>query len=147
MKAPKMIVLYITTWQGISIGAEHYYGKIILIDSMWKDITLENIEEYGIDTFGENIRLEKELTFKDCENLDKKDGGHTYKRAFKIGINSKSDRFDTIKEITEHGIKFWKEYCSKNNIKTPFISLFHGEKTEDTVILTSDELENKNEKL
>ena len=133
MKEPRMIVLNMTSWAGISIGAEHIYGKMILVSPQWKDINFENIEEWGINTFGEEIKLRKELSLKECKVLDKKDSGyglnlHSMEREFKLGAKPKSDRFNTIEEIVEHGVKFWLDYCKEHNCDVPFIALYEGDK-------------------
>ena len=73
--------LEITSWEGISWGAEHYYGKLIL----------------NTDTYDE-IELQQVMTIKYGKELDKKDNGHgIWERAARR--KETTGRFKTKKSI------------------------------------------------
>ena len=103
----QLVVLNITSWEGISLNAEHSYGNIILVN--WTGIDFDNIEEFGINTFGEEVKLERVLSRKDCVKLDKKDGGTSLQKMFDLRETVMTNRFDTIDQITEEGIRYWKD--------------------------------------
>jgi hypothetical protein len=90
----KSAFLDITSFTYIgSIGAEHYYGKIIFTD--------KSIERFD---------LQHPLTQKEAIHLNKKDGDikifHRYKRG------ELSDRFETENDVINYGIKLFKEKYS-----------------------------------
>ncbi len=124
----QLVVLNITSWIGISSGAEHVYGNIILVDQKGK--TLDNIEGFSVSTFGRTVKLEKILTEKECAEFDRKDRGVSYTRRFKLG-EVKSARFNTIEEITKAGVEYYKNL----ELDVPFISLRKGDKFKETVII------------
>ena len=125
-----LIVLNIICWYGISAGATHYYARIIFVSRA--DVTLDNIREFDIATFGEWIELKRVRTRKECEKLDFCDGGDSHRREFDSGKPVETARFDSIDQITQAGILYWRglEY------NVPFISLKAGKKFPQTVINT-----------
>ena len=124
-----LVALNITSYCGISLDAEHYYGHLILIRS--PRITTKNINNYG--SSGEPIKLERPITREMALHLNKKDG--------EIGICTThrpgeiSDRFNTTEELTDFAIKEYK----KLNLDVPFISLYRDRKFKETVIIQPED--------
>jgi hypothetical protein len=97
-----MIILHlkISSWIG-SIGATHYYGRIIFPGQpMLRD--------------KEDIELEFKLSQSDAEKLNRKEYTYApnYRSTYQVGEWSK--RFDTKEEIKIAGIKYYKEHLQQN---------------------------------
>jgi len=86
MNREKYVVLEISSWQGMSLGAEHYYGKLV----GEKD---DNYIKY---------ELEKIMSKKDAERLSKKDD-------WKYKEGRGTSRFENEDEIREIAIKEWQK--------------------------------------
>ena len=84
MTSNQIVYLEITSWYGISIGAEHYYGKLS-----------------GSDTV---VELERTLTSRQAKELNKKDSMKYLKEGSKTG------RFDTKEEIIEVALFEYKKH-------------------------------------
>jgi len=84
------VYLQITSWAGVSIGAEHSYGELCGYNGK-EDQTIE---------------LKKALTREDARLLNKKDS--TYGRLWKEGELTK--RFNTEEEIIKIAKKEWKKH-------------------------------------
>jgi hypothetical protein len=82
MRIDNVVYLVITSWQGISLGAEHYYAKL-------------KGDAYGEYT---TYDLHKVMTEEDAEILRKKDDWRHYK------AGSLTDRFNTKEEARESAI-------------------------------------------
>ena len=117
-----IVVLYITSWRGISFNAEHYYGKLIKVES--EKINIENVHDWSLRGF-DDVELKKKLTQKEAEELNEKDSylGSRYEEGYE------SNRFNSIKEVTEAGIKAFKEM----ELKCDFVSLLEGDRFSGTV--------------
>jgi len=129
----KLVILNITSWVGQCGDAEHVYGHLILCDI--EDVTVDNIEEWGVSSMGESIELRRPLTLELAKVLDKKSGGHSNQRALRLVTEEpkfaeenpdygKTNKFDTFDEVVKIAIEKWKEL----DINCPFISLYEGEK-------------------
>lgn len=130
-----LAILNITSWAGQCSNAEHVYGKLILCERA--GVTVENVDEHNVKYLGEVIEIQQPLTLKMAKLLDKKDGGNSYQRAYRICKENPdvkeraefygyTDRFDTFDEVVRAGVAKWKEL----DINCPFISLYEGEKYE-----------------
>ena len=88
------VYLEITTWQGLSIGAEHYYGKLCGYNK------------------GEHISVElkKVMTREDARILNKKDSAHCWEEG------ETTDRFDTEEGIKKIARKEWKKHFPQAKI-------------------------------
>jgi hypothetical protein len=84
----KFVFIEITSWQGISLGATHYYGKLKGYD--------DNNEVLFID-------IEKPLGEKEAKKLSKKDD-FTYREG------TLTARFDSKQEVIDIAIEKWKTY-------------------------------------
>ena len=84
----KFVVLEITSWQGMSLGATHYYGK------------LKGYDERGDALF---VDIEKPLTEKESKRLSEKDDC-TYR------AGTLTSRFDSKQEIIDIAMDKWKTY-------------------------------------
>jgi hypothetical protein len=129
---PCLCVLNITSWAGYSIGATHFYGKLVLVkqctDPDYGLITLDTIEDWSPS--GEEIELKKVLTIKDAKLLDEKEGGHGWEGSVRRG-RMLSNKFNSIEEVIKFGIKKYKQL----KLNCDFISLYEGEKFKETVII------------
>jgi len=134
-KKINLAILNITSWAGYCSGATHVYGKLILCES--SNVTINNIEEYNVNYLGDVIELYQPLTEELAKKLDKKDGGKTYQRAYKLASENpeltkdseyygSTNKFDTFDEVVRAGVLKWREL----DIDCPFISLYEGEKYE-----------------
>lgn len=88
--------LTITTWQGISAGAEHYYGIIEFWDI---DKTLKSIEVWHY------------ISEEEAKNLREKD-------QLQVGYSSgdKSTRFETEEEVIKRAISQFRGISKKYNL-------------------------------
>ena len=84
----KIVYLVISSWTGISIEAEHFYGKLIFRDKY------ETIQE---------IELKRKLSLKEAKLLDKKDDCHTWQ------ILRETERFNSTNDIQKLAIKTYKK--------------------------------------
>jgi len=130
-----LAILNITSWAGQCPDATHVYGKLILCESA--GVTVDNVQEYSVKHLGEGIEIQRPLTEKLAKELDRKSGGKSYQRAFRLVTENPemreemeyygyTDKFDTFDEVVSAGVAKWKEL----NIDCPFISLYEGEKYE-----------------
>lgn len=87
------IVLEISTWCGMSFGAEHYYG------------TLKGYIK------GEMVHrdIEKTLTVKEANYLSKKDD-------WKYKVGNKTNRFTSKDEIRKIALKEWKKLFPNGSV-------------------------------
>jgi len=93
-------VLEITSWQGLSLGATHYYAHLKYYD--------EN-GEYQNDeiTFTLNKQEAEKLSLKDRFALE---SWMAYKEGQETG------RFDSRKKAIKHGIKRFRQLANENDI-------------------------------
>jgi len=99
MPKPKIVFLDITTWSGISIGAEHYYGKL---------------KEHGGNY--KSVELEWPMSQKMATYLNKKDrtrSGDSYD-CYKKGCPTV--RFDTEQEVKDWALEVWKEHFPDHDL-------------------------------
>ena len=82
--------LDISTWEGMSFDATHYYGKL-----------------YNGD---EVVQVERRLSKKDADKLNEKDKCCTYKDGMT------TDRFDFEEDIIEFSKKIYKGRFPKSNV-------------------------------
>ncbi len=92
-KRLKFVYLEITSWVGLSIGAEHYYGKLIISGTREK-----------------SVDLTKKLSDRECFYLNKKDSLSGIIR-WKAGQTTK--RFNTEADLERLAIKIWKKKYPK----------------------------------
>ena len=131
---PCLCVLNITSWQGISIGTTHFYGKLTLVeqcsDPDFGLITIDNIEDWRPG--GEEIELKKKMTLEDAKIKDKKDNGKTWQyNVMRNPSKILTQGFNSIDEITKFAIKKYK----RMKLECDFISLYEWEKFKDTQII------------
>jgi hypothetical protein len=130
-----LAILNITSWAGQCSDATHVYGRLILCERA--GVTVDNVQEHSVKYLGEGIEIQRPLTEKLAKELDKKSGGKSYQRAFRLVTENPemrekmeyygyTDRFDTFPELVSAGVAKWKEL----DIDCPFISLYEGEKYE-----------------
>ena len=115
MKKDKIVELEITSWQGVSLGAEHYYGKL---------------RGYFDDDFV-SVEVEAKMTQRQAVALGKKDDWHHYK------AGSMTSRFDTKEEVETTAILTFKD-------KFPNASVLlkgHWAAHEPKKCLSADDLE------
>ncbi len=94
MNHNQVVYLDITSFSGVSIGAEHYYGKLVCSGDEYK-----------------TIELEKKLTSRQAKELNKKDGYGSVFRA-----DSLTGRFDTEQEIISLAIVEYKKHFPEAKI-------------------------------
>lgn len=97
MKKKKISILHleITSWQGISIGATHYYGRIT----------------FPFEEKEKDIELGFQLTETDVRNLNRKERDFyalSYRTRYHVG--ERSIRFDTQEEIKKVAIEYYGEH-------------------------------------
>jgi hypothetical protein len=130
-----LAILNITSWAGQCSDATHVYGELILCERA--GVTVDNVQEHSVKYLGEGIEIQRPLTEKLAKELDKKSGGKSYQRAYRLVTENPemreemeyygyTDRFDTFDEVVSAGVAKWKEL----DINCPFISLYEGEKYE-----------------
>lgn len=100
----KIVFLNITSWVDISIGAEHYYGSL-------------NKKTPGPGWKDKRVNVQRELSKKEAEELNKKDGSRF--RLYEAG--DKTDRFKTKEAVIRAAKKqFRKEFPrAKYLMQTP----------------------------
>lgn len=79
------VFLEVSSWQGVSIGAEHYYGKLVRYSPY------------------HTVELEYRLTEKQAAEFSKKDD-------WKYKAGDKCSRFDTVDEVVKLGIAQYKDF-------------------------------------
>ena len=89
MKQPKMAYLVISSWIGVGIGAEHFYGKITFRSTS------------RVDT--REKELKRKLSLNEAKALDKKDGCHTWR------VLRETERFNSSDDIRKLAIKTYKK--------------------------------------
>lgn len=132
-KKPCLAILNITSWSGLCADAEHVYGTLVICTD--PEVTIDNVEEYSVSCCRLKHELYKEITFAQAKLLDEKDGGVHFRRAWKAG-NKRTTRFNEFAEVECVAIEKWKEL----SLDCPFISLYHGEKYDGTIILMPGDL-------
>lgn len=130
-----LMVLNITSWAGQCADAEHIYGDLILCEN--ERVTVDNVKDYNVRYLGQKIKIRRPLTEKLARELDRKSGGKSYQRAFRLVTENPelreaseyygyTDRFNTFDEVVSAAVAKWKEL----DINCPFISLYEGDKYE-----------------
>ncbi len=84
--------LNITSWEGISIGAEHYYGKLTWPESDWSGYELQHI-----------------LTSREAAYLNKKVGAMGMSVAYKAG--EEHPGFGSEAAVRKAALEKYKEQC------------------------------------
>lgn len=84
-----IINLHITSWQGVSLGAEHYYAE------------LQGPDETGY----KKVELHDILTSRQAARLNKKNGERSLYRA-----GERHKCFDTEDDAIQAGIREWKTH-------------------------------------
>ena len=118
---PYLAVLNITTYQGQCADADHYYGKLILSQVL---IDPDDIEQWNMNHLGQALTLEKEITLREAQYLDEKDGGHTYTYGWLHADRKTSERFDSIEEVQAAAKLKYEEL----QLSCPYIELYEGKK-------------------
>lgn len=106
----KIYYLEITSWNGISAGATHYYGKI------------KDGGDYNLNESPEDIILNFKLDKYSVEKLNKKEEflyAKDFRSHYKIGDISK--RFDSEEDVKLAAIKYFNE-----NLSNDKAILIHG---------------------
>jgi hypothetical protein len=103
MSKAKRVVLEISTWRGISIGAQHYYGKL-----HWYDAD----DEY--QTHEITRILDKESAFKLTKQ--KNSGRAEDYQWFDYEAGDESTDFDSRQEIRDIAIATYKEHYPEANM-------------------------------
>jgi len=143
---PCLCVLNITSWRGISIGADHYYGKLLFVeqntDPDYGKITIENIDNWLPNSI--DFEVKQPLTLEMAKRLDiKYQSNGTYVSSFKLHEHGKKtyiNQFDSIDEINECAIKIFKMF----GLEIDFISLYEMQKFSKTLIIKrSADIRNK----
>ena len=120
-KSLSVIVLNITSWRGISVGATHYYAQLVFLYD--ESLTVDNVSEISLSC-RDNEELYKELTLEEAKNLDFLEGdGDEYERWWKRG-NKLSNRFDSEKECLVSAVTKIREY---GFVEVPFVVLIENE--------------------
>jgi hypothetical protein len=92
-KSNGIVILEISTWGGISFGAEHYYGKLCgFIDGDYSAHCLEYL-----------------LSEKEAKKFSKKDD-------WEYSIGDKCSRFETENDVKDVAILEWKKYFPNGKI-------------------------------
>lgn len=96
MKLPKKTYhLEISTFRGISFGAEHWYG---------------NLSYYDEDGEYQRDQIEKQFDMEEAKKLDIKDKGRgTYARAVRLGTNF-TNRFNSKEELRKKAVEIVKSF-------------------------------------
>jgi len=94
----RIVFLEVTSWRGISIGAEHYYGHLISYNGE------------GLD----KVELKRKLTAKDAVALNKKDSSITSHSRWKAG--EEVGRFDTREQVKVAALKAFAERFNSDDI-------------------------------
>lgn len=95
----KQVNLHITSWRGISIGANHWYGELL-----WT-VDKERVDGSSMKTH----RLSKKLTASEARELRKLDGQWNW--SFKWCAGMKTERLDSEDEVIELAIAEYKKHC------------------------------------
>jgi len=82
-----VVYVQITSWYPISVGAEHYYGKLVY---------------KGKDR--QSMELLRTLSQKEATYLNKKDGCHLWSKG------EETKRWDTRQQVVEEAEKVWKKH-------------------------------------
>lgn len=140
-------ILYISDFIG-SIGAEHYYGTLEILDN--PGVSINKAECYGSIPSRKNyITIQRELDKEEYYKLLIKDHSTKYwldmpwEHVLDIGYNL-TDQFNNIPQLIECALKVYKETgLDKTH---GFISLYHGQKHKGQVkIKIKKEVKSKNE--
>jgi len=98
LKGPAIIWLKVSSWVGIGIGAEHYYGKLIDQSLPWEE-RIKNEQTVKRPLGSKEAR---ELSKKDTEMFDEKIRC-TYRKG------DLTDRFASESDVIAQAKKTWKE--------------------------------------
>jgi len=97
----KIVVLEIQSWTGISVGAEHFYGKM-------------HYGSYGEDE--KKVDIEKPMTSSEAKYINEKDEHILFGSRYKKG--DPTGRFNSPDEIRKIALKEWKKHFPKAQILT-----------------------------
>ena len=100
MSELKIVYLEISSWAGVSLNAEHYYGKLV-----------------GHDADGEYLSFEMEwpLSQKMATQLNKKDSIRGTDH-FRHKSGNPTYRFDTSDEVKEWAISTWRDRFTDSDL-------------------------------
>lgn len=90
----KLAVLEITSWRGISIGAQHWYGKLCFYDG-----------EYHY------IRLNRRLNTLTAIELNRQSNVGRCKHLFHYGSGGHTESFETREHVRQTAHRKWKKIC------------------------------------
>lgn len=95
-KRDVVVTLEIKTWNGISLGATHYYGTLLgYVNGEYK-----------------RVDVEKVMTATDARKLNKKDDWDGYR------AGRKTQRFDTREDVIKAARDEWRTYFPKAKMLT-----------------------------
>lgn len=133
-KCKPYCILYISDFIG-SIGAEHYYGVIEILDN--PGVSINKAECYGSMPSRKNcINMQREMDEEEYYRLLRKDHESKHwldmpwEHVKKVGYNV-TDRFNSIPQLIECALKTYKENGLDKTHR--FISLYHGQKHKGQV--------------
>lgn len=103
-KRPPAVFLEIQSWVGLSIGAQHYYGKLGLSDR-----TLEWKERHE-----KEVQVQKPMTSKEAKERNKAE--HIEGSSWRWKKGDMTHGFATEKELRERALVIWKEHFPEYNL-------------------------------
>jgi hypothetical protein len=127
-------ILYISDFIG-SIGAEHYYGVIEILDN--PGVSIDKAECYGsMPSRKKCINMQRKMNEEEYYEILVKDHAAKHwlympwEHVIDVGYNL-TDRFNNISQLIECALKVYKkEGLDKTH---GFISLYHGQKHKGQV--------------
>ena len=97
----KAIVVNITSWRGISPGAEHYYAKLMLVETTKNIYKLADEPHSGKEL--EEIELRRTIADEEARYLNKKEHCYSWRAGDSTG------RFNNMTEIKTAVAEYMKE--------------------------------------
>jgi len=130
------IVVNITSWVGISGGAEHSYAKVRLTDNSDEIyVFAKNLNESFYNIIQE-INLEREIDEKEASYLNKKDSCNVWR------AGKKTERFNSFEEIKDVVLKTYPndDIIFTFNDTLQSIDLYVIKRTTENYIKTGKQL-------
>jgi len=100
----RIVFLDVTSWIGISLGAEHHYGRLSFEVRPQK---LDNIDKY------KEVELKRRLGAKEVKDLNKKDSSLGLSM---YGVGEKTHRFNSQVAVFVEARKVWRKKFPKAHI-------------------------------
>jgi len=98
----KIVTLEIGTWRGMSIGAVHYYGKLVFYDS---DLNIIDVDIHRI--------LDEESAFRLTKQTNRSRNPDHW---IDFSAEDSTKCFDSKGEIREIAKKIWRDHCPDGDI-------------------------------